>query len=393
MSYPGYGKNSNRGSWSAKDATGEVLISPPDKTLLAVVGFLVVIGIMAIFSASAPKCIEMGQNMLSFTLRQLGFLIIGVLGLNFFSKYDYKLLSSYALGFAWFVIISLFLIDFTPLGVTVNEAKRWIMIGPLQFQPSEMAKPALILLLANAFYKDFNIFDQRKIFTYFLPIAIMIVLVFIQPNLSMVILLVSISIIMYLSAGGSLKMFLSMVTLAIVALSFIIKPYQLSRLKIWLHPESDPYGAGYNIIQSLLAFAAGGFWGAGFGNSKQKLAWLPEGHTDFIFAVIGEEFGFLGCILIIGLFATFIHRGLIIAYRCTDMFGKLLAVGITFSIGLQALFNMSVASSLLPATGIPLPFISYGGTSLIVSLCMVGVLLNISKKRIRRIDYVSKPNR
>lgn len=159
----------------------------------------------------------------------------------------------------------------------------------------------------------------------------------------------------------------------------------MSRIKIWLNPESDPYGAGYNIIQSLLAFAAGGFWGVGYGNSKQKLAWLPEGHTDFIFAVIAEELGFLGCFLIIGLFWTFIHRGIIISSRCTDMFGKLMAIGITLSIGLQAFINMSVSSSLIPATGVPLPFISYGGTSLIVSMCMVGILLNISRKRIKRI--------
>lgn len=361
------------------------MISPPDTTIVVVITFLIVIGLMAIFSAGAPKCIMMGQNPAMFALKQLMGLVIGIFGLNFFLHYDYKKLSQWAVPFAWFVIIMLILVDFTPLGVVVNGAKRWIMIGPLQFQPSEMTKPAVILLLANAFHKNSIIFDEYKIMRYFFPILVMVFLVFKQPNLSMVILLGIVSIIMYLSAGGSIKMFLSFVAAALAGLFLFIKPYQLTRLKIWLNPEIDPYGAGYNIIQSLLAFAAGGLWGVGFGNSKQKLAWLPEGHTDFIFAVVGEEFGFLGCVLIICLFLTFIQRGLIVSSRCTNMFGKLLALGITFSIGAQAFINMGVSSSFIPTTGVPLPFISYGGTSLLVSMCMVGVLLNISKKRIRKI--------
>lgn len=214
----------------------------------------------------------------------------------------------------------------------------------------------------------------------------------------MVILLFLTSVVMYLSVAGSIKYMLATAVTGITVLAGtfllfgkkLLHGYQMQRIQIWLNPNSDPYGAGYNIIQSLLAFAAGGFWGVGYGNSKQKLAWLPEGHTDFIFAVIAEELGFLGCFLVIGLFWTFVHRGIIISSRANDMFGKLLAVGITLSIGLQAFINMSVSSSLIPATGVPLPFISYGGTSLIVSLCMVGVLLNISKKRIKRIKHYER---
>lgn len=379
MSYQRY--NNNRSPQNPPTA----MISPPDTTIIVIVTFLVVIGLMAIFSAGAPKCIMLGQNPASFALKQFAWLIVGIFGLKYFMNYDYKKLSTWAVPFAWFVIAMLALVDFSPLGVIVNGAKRWIMIGPLQFQPSEMTKPAVIMLLANAFHKDAFVFNEYKIMRYFVPIVLMVFLVFKQPNLSMVILLGIVSIIMYLNAGGSVKMFLTMIGTAITGVVLFIKPYQLSRLKIWLNPEIDPYGAGYNIIQSLLAFAAGGLWGVGFGNSKQKLAWLPEGHTDFIFAVIGEESGFLGCVLIIGLFLTFIQRGLSISSRCTNMFGKLLASGITFSIGAQAFINMGVSSSFIPTTGVPLPFISYGGTSLLVSMCMVGVLLNISKKRIRRI--------
>ena len=370
-----------------------VVLSPPDTTLMVVVTFLVVIGLMAIFSAGAPKAMDMGQNPASFVFKQFLYLIVGVLGLRYFMNYDYRRLKDWAVPFAWFVVIMLILVDFTSLGVIVNGARRWINIGPIQFQPSEMTKLAVILLLSNAFYRSSTIFNSIKWSRYFLPILAMVFLVFKQPNLSMVILLFLTSCVMYLSVAGTIKSMViagvAMVSSAISGIilfgSKLLHGYQMRRIQIWLNPESDPYGAGYNIIQSLLAFAAGGFWGVGYGNSKQKLAWLPEGHTDFIFAVIAEELGFLGCMLVIGLFMTFIHRGIIISSRANDMFGKLLAVGITMSIGLQAFINMSVSSSLIPATGVPLPFISYGGTSLIVSLCMVGILLNISKKRIKRI--------
>lgn len=371
----------------------DVVLSPPDTTLMVVVAFLVVIGLMAIFSAGAPKSMEAGQNPASFALKQFAYLIVGLFGLKYFIKLDYKKLKDWAVPFAWFVIAMLVLVDFTPLGVVVNGARRWIMLGPIQFQPSEMTKLAVIMLLSNAFYRDGNLFSSTKIMRYFVPILIMVFLVYKQPNLSMVILLLLTSMVMYLSVSGSIKYMLATAGAAITMMAGtfmlfgkkLLHGYQMQRIQIWLNPNIDPYGAGYNIIQSLLAFAAGGFWGVGYGNSKQKLAWLPEGHTDFIFAVIAEELGFLGCFFVIGLFWTFIHRGIIISSRANDMFGKLMAVGITLSIGLQAFINMSVSSSLIPATGVPLPFISYGGTSLIVSLCMVGILLNISKKRIKRI--------
>jgi len=369
-----------------------VIISAPDRTLLVVVAFLVILGVMAIFSASAPKCMEMGINPAKFAFNQIIFLVIGFFGLKFFTNYDYKNLVPGTMLFAIFVIVLLALVNYTPLGVTVNEAKRWINIGFFQFQPSEFAKPAVVLLLASAFYKNSKLDSSKWI--YFLPILAMIFMVFKQPNLSMVILLGLTSLIMYISAGGPLKVFVGMGAAAAFAVftagaTHLIKPYQMSRITTWINPEADPLGAGYNVIQSIVAFATGGFWGVGYGSSKQKLAWLPEAHTDFIFAVIGEELGFIGCLLVIGLFLTLIHRGFLIASRCPDMYGKLLATGITFSIGFQAFLNMSVASSFLPATGVPLPFISYGGSSLMVSMWMVGILLNISKKRVKKIRVSS----
>ena len=354
-----------------------------DKPLLIAVIFLVVIGLMAIFSASAPKCVEMGVNPARFLLMQIVGVVAGFIGLKILSNFHYKKLIAFTLPYAAFVIFMLILVKIA--GVTVNGAQRWINIGPMSLQPSEFAKPAVVMLLAAAFSKNTILLDEKKISRAFVPILIMIVLIFIQPNLSMVILLLATSVAIYLCAGGSFKLIVSYASLMIPLLLFKgLKGYQSSRITTWLHPESDPLGAGYNIIQSLVAFASGGFYGVGYGSSKQKLAWLPEAHTDFIYAVIGEEHGFIGCLLIVCLFWTILQRGFHIAAKCQDTYGKLLALGLTFSICFQGFTNMFVASSFVPATGVPMPFISYGGSSVMVSLWMVGILLNISKDNVRR---------
>ena len=360
--------------------------APADNILMVAVIFIIVFGIMAVFSASAPKAISYGDNPFSFTFKQLIWLAGGIFGAIFFSKFDYKRLKPFATLTMFTVLILLALVEFTQLGVTVNEAKRWLVIGPLQFQPSEMAKPALILYFATLFSKNCKILDPQKYLFYFV-FGFMLLLIYLQPNLSMIILLLTTSLAMYFVAGGSTKIISSAFILGAFAVATTIKGYQLQRIKVWWNPFTDALGAGYNIIQSMVAFSSGGLIGVGFGNSKQKLSWLPEGHTDFIFAIIGEEFGFVGCFFLICLFCVFLHRGFIIAKKCPDMFGKILAVGITFSICFQAFTNMSVASSFLPATGIPLPLISYGGSSLFVTLCMIGVLINISKKRVQRIVH------
>ena len=328
-----------------------------DRPLLIAVIFLVVIGLMAIFSASAPKCIESGVNPARYLIQQLVAVVAGFAGLKFLSNFHYKKLMAYTLPFAFFVIIMLILVKV--IGGSVNGAQRWINLGPVNIQPSEFAKPAVVLLLAGVFYRNAEVFDNNKIVTAFIPILIMMGLIFIQPNLSMLLLLLFTSVAIFLCAGGSLQFILT----------------------------------GYNVIQSLVAFATGGFYGVGYGSSKQKLAWLPEAHTDFIYAVIGEEHGFIGCILIICLFWTILQRGFLIASKCQDMYGKLLALGLTFSICFQGFLNMWVASSFVPATGVPMPFISYGGSSIMVSLCMVGILLNISKDNVKRMrNYTNVRN-
>ncbi len=357
-----------------------------DRPLMIAVIFLVVIGLMAIFSASATKCIDMGLNPARFLIQQLFGVIVGIVGLRFLSNFHYKKLMTYTLPFAAFVIIMLILVKVA--GTTVNGAQRWINIGPMSLQPSEFAKPAVVMLLAGVFYKNSNIFDKNKIIAAFVPILIMVALIFNQPNLSMVLLLLATSVAIYVCAGGSLQLIMyGMCTMIPLLLLKGLKGYQSSRIVTWLHPDADPLGAGYNILQSLGAFASGGLYGVGYGSSKQKLAWLPEAHTDFIFAVIGEEHGFIGCLLIICLFWTILQRGFLIAVKCQDMYGKLLALGLTFSICFQGFLNMWVASSFVPATGVPMPFISYGGSSIMVSLWMIGILLNISKDNVKRVRF------
>lgn len=382
----GSGGNTGKGS---RNGGQNYIISPPDKTLVWIIAALIIIGIMAIFSAGSPRAVAEGVNPVFFTVRQLAWLVGGIFGAMFFANFDYRKLRAYTYQLPIVVLVLLALVQFTPLGLTVNEAKRWLVLGPIQFQPSELAKPAIVLMFASLFSENSLLLDDKKIPAYII-FGASLLLIYKQPNLSMIILLTFTFAALYYMAGGSLKKLIIAGMSAVTLIAFTIRDYQKQRFLVWLDPNKDPLDAGYNIIQSLVAFVEGGFFGVGFGNSKQKLSWLPEGHTDFIFAVIAEEFGFLGCFFIIMLFAMFLHRSFIIASRSPDMFGKLLAVGIAFSVGFQAFMNMAVASSFIPATGIPLPFISYGGSSLAVSLCMFGVLLNISKKRVQRIRPYAK---
>jgi len=377
---------SNQNYNQEQNQNKSIMMSSYDSTLVFIVLFLIIVGFLAIFSAGAPKCIIQGTHSTFFVARQFVWFILGCIAMFTISRFNYKSLDKLSLPFAYCIIVLLIGVHF--FGTTVNGATRWLTLGPIQFQPSEASKLAVIMLLASAFSRDINLFNS-KMYKYYIPILIMIALIFKQPNLSMVLILLSSSMFMYFAAGGSIKLIGTVAGAGFFGLiTFGLRSFQKQRIDIWLHPENDPYGAGYNIIQSMLAFVAGGFFGEGYGNSRQKLGWLPEGHTDFIFAVFAEEFGFIGCLLIIGLFLAFLQRGLLISNKCEDLFGKLLAAGITVSICIQAFINISVASSMLPATGVPMPFISYGGTSLFITMCMVGVLLNISKKRIRRFPNV-----
>lgn len=372
-----------------RHSNSNIILSAPDKSLIIIVVFLVIIGFLAIFSATAPKCMREGTNLASYLIKQAIFGGVGFFAMGFFAKFDYKKLEKYNLKFMWAVIVMLFIVKFTPLGMEINGAKRWINLGFMQLQPSEFAKPLFCMLLASMFKDKIDMSTVNKNMPVIFAMLFILFLILKQPNLSMAIILCVTTFGLYLAgrgpwqpiAAGAGVMGLGILTM----LPKLLHGYQMDRITVWLNPGSDAQGKGYNIIQSMIAFASGGFSGTGYGGSIQKLAYLPECHTDFIFAIIAEEFGFLGCLFVTALFVALVLRGLRIAKRCPDMYGKLIAIGITIIFGFQAFLNMSVASSFLPVTGVTLPFISYGGTSIIVSLAMVGILLNISKQRIQRI--------
>lgn len=364
--------------------------APIDKKLLVIVIFLVIIGFLAIFSATAPKCLREDTNLATFLIKQMIYAGAGIFCMVKLSNFDYKKLEKYNKPCLYTVVALLLLLEFTPLGVTINGAKRWISLGFMQLQPSELAKPLFCMLLASVFKNKYtfkSLFTDNPLYTG--GMVFILLLIFTQPNLSMTIILGLTGLLLYIVSRGPwmpLAIFGGVGLFgALTQLPKLLQGYQMDRITIWLNPGSDALGKGYNIIQSLIAFASGGIFGSGYGSSIQKLAYLPECHTDFIFAIIAEEFGFFGCTFVVFLFGALVHRGLKIAKRCPDLYGKYLAIGITIIFGFQAFLNMAVASSFCPVTGVTLPFISYGGTSIIVSLAMVGILLNISRQRITKI--------
>ncbi len=359
-----------------------------DKKLLITICVLLVIGIMSVMSASLPTCTSKNMFPLYYVVQHLVWLTLGGIGMWWFSGFDYKKLKKYAIPFTVGVIILLLIVKFTPLGVEINGARRWLNLGFFRFQPSEFTKIAVILLLGNLFSMKKDYF-YKELPKYLLTMGVMLFVVLKQPNLSMTIILLGIIFFIYIFAGKSLKPiflgFIILICLAFMAKAHIInlydyfEPYQINRILNCLNSNADVQGGGYQVFHSRIAISTGGLFGSGFGGSKEKLGWLPEAHTDFIFSVFAEEFGFIGCLLLISLFLIIFQRGINISIRCPYFYGKLLSFGITVSVAMQAFFNISVATAFLPATGITLPFISYGGSSLFVTMCMMGILLNISK--------------
>jgi len=273
----------------------------------------------------------------------------------------------------------------------MDGATRWIDLGFISFQPSEIAKIGLIIFYASLLTKNKERLKEMWR-GFFYPLMFLLpvigILVVIQNHLSATILIVMIIGIMMLMAGSRLRYFLTFGTAGAAtglgALFLYAKltgkgMFRITRLITFLNPFADVLGDGWQVVQSLYAIGSGGLFGVGLGNSTQKYSYIPEAHNDFIFSIVAEELGFLGCVLVIVLFALFIWRGILIAIKAPDMFGSLIAVGITSMVGLQAIINIAVVTSSMPNTGMPLPFFSYGGTSLLILMASVGILLNISR--------------
>lgn len=360
------------------------VLAPIDSGLLGIVIFLTIFGTLAVFSAAAPEGLRLFNNPFYFTIKHLVFVAIGVFLFLFSARIDYRKWKEWSGPLAMTVIFLIAATLIPGLGKTEYGSSRWLTFLPIQ--PSELAKIACVVLGAKALSEAKTLFDDKVIVNFGL-IAVMMVIIILQPNLSIFLLLGLTCVAMLLAGGMTPVPVITAIACALplVAYKILSTPYQLKRVTGWLNPFEDPQGTGYNLIQSWYAIASGGLFGVGFGNSKQKLFWLPFGHTDFIFSVIAEELGFIGCVILIGFFIALVNKGFQISRRCPDPFGKLLAFGITFIISVQAFINMGVATGVLPVTGVTLPLISYGGTSVMVTMVMLGILLNISRKRIKRI--------
>ena len=360
------------------------ILSPVDGTLFLIIMFLVVIGVMAVFSAGAPEGIRLFDDPIHFAIRHVFFVVIGLLVLIYTSKIDYKKWRKYSKQIGIVVTVLIFATLIPGLGKTSYGSSRWLTFLPIQ--PSEFASLAMILMLAKALSENKSVKDEG-FYKPMMLIGFMILCILKQPNLSITLLLSSTCAAMMLVGGVSFNLMSSGALLLVPFLLMKVHGtiYQMKRITGWLDPWADQQGTGYNLIQSWYAISSGGLFGVGFGQSKQKLFWLPFAHTDFIFSVISEEFGFIGCVILIGLFVAFIHKGFRISSACPDQFGRLVAFGITFVTGIQAFINIAVATGVFPVTGVTLPLISYGGSSFIVTMAKLGILLNISRKRIKRI--------
>lgn len=364
--------------------------SETDRWLFVVTLALCLLGAVMIFSASAVTAQQMYGHSYVFALRQVVWLLAGLAGMFGLMKLDYHRLREPAVVYTALCVVAVLLVGTFFLDKS-HATHRWIKIGPVNLQPSEMTKLVVILYLAwfldmkrrAAARMEFNKQDLlQTILPAVAPVLVCIGLIVMQPDLgtSVDILLIMTAILFV--AGLSWKWLAVGASAALPALFALIVfvSYRQARITAFLHPDSDPQGAGFQLVQSLIAVGSGGFSGVGLMEGKQKLFYLPEAHTDFIYAVICEELGFIGAVFVIALFAVYGWRGVRAAFNAPDRFGSMLALGVTAMVIFQSLINFAVVLGMMPTKGIPLPFVSYGGSSLLVMLLATGVLLNISQQ-------------
>jgi len=361
-----------------------------DRWLFGVTLALCLLGAVMIYSASAVTADQQYGRSYIFLLRQAAWLLLGLLGMFALMRTDYRRLREPAVVYPTIFLVLLMLIGAFFLDKS-HATHRWIRFGPVGIQPSELAKLAVVLYLA--WFLDLKRrsassmeFRKEDFFHTILPVAgpilVCVVLILLQPDLGTSIDIVLVAAAVLFVAGLSWKWLVTGAAIALPALYLLIThvAYRQARLMAFLDLGSDPQGAGFQLLQSLIAVGSGGFTGVGLMESKQKLFYLPEAHTDFIYAVVSEELGFIGAVIVIALFAVYGWRGLRAAFGAPDGFGRLLALGITAMVLFQALINFAVVLGMVPTKGIPLPFVSYGGSSLLVMLLATGVLLNISQQ-------------
>lgn len=353
------------------------------KNLFIITAILVAMGIVAIYTSSAIYAHEIYGDSTYFLKRHLVFLGIGLMMMTLTLAVPYGRLRRIAKPLLCGILVLLVLVLLPPFGREIGGAHRWFRIGPFGFQPSEAAEIVFLIYLADLLArKKNNLYDFREgVLPGLLVLGLFVGLIFLQPDFGTAMAIATVALFMFSLAGVKMR-YLSVTMASFLPISFLyiaLKPHALRRILAFLAPENDPLGAGFQIIQSYVALGSGGLFGVGLGQSKQKLFYLPAAHTDFIFSIIGEELGLLGTGTILLLFFLFTWNCYQILRRVQDRFGRLLGFGIASLFTLEALVNMGVACGLLPTKGLPLPFVSYGGSALIFNLIGVGLLLNISR--------------
>ncbi|MFT4113303.1 putative lipid II flippase FtsW [Silvibacterium sp.] len=354
-----------------------------DKWLYCATLVLVVIGLLMVFSASAVMAKERTGSPYHYVMLQSVYAALGLVAMTLLMKIDYRLYNRPnavfpAIGITVLLLLMAFVMHDS------HGAHRWIRLGPISFQPSEIAKPVMVLFLAWWLQSRMSSIEDIRstVLPAVVPSLIFIALLLKEPDLGTAMVCAGVTALMLYLAGMNFK-YLGYAALAAAPVLYFMLfrvAWRRERILAFLNPQADPLGKGFHIIQSLIAVGTGGLRGVGYFEGKQKLFYLPEPHTDYIFANVAEELGLLGCLLVIGLFVLLGYRGMRAAILCKDPFARFLAFGVTATLLIQAFFNISVVLALVPTKGITLPLISYGGTSLFIELASIGVLLNITRE-------------
>jgi cell division protein FtsW len=356
----------------------------PDLWLFGVAVALLSAGVVMVYSASAIVAADRFHDPYFFLKKQLFWALIGAGAMWVALRVDYRWLEKVVVPALVVAGVLLVLVLIPPIGQAINGTRRWIRLGVVSFQPAELAKLALVVYLAAFLARKRGAMEDFR--TGALPPLLvagaMAGLVLAQPDLGNCLTLIALTFGLLYLAGSPIKhlAWVAAPAVPLLVMAVWMAPYRMRRITAFLDPWADPRGSGFQIIQSWLALGNGGLLGQGIGGSRQKLFYLPESHTDFIFAILGEELGFVGGLAIVALFAVLIWRGLRIGLRAPDAFGSYLALGITVLLATQTLVNLGVVTGLLPTKGLPLPFISFGGSALLMTMLATGVLLNISQQ-------------
>lgn len=362
--------------------TTSKLRDKPKKSLSLTLFFLPIllsiIGLFFVFEASYVRSFQENQDSFHYLKVQSLWILIGISSMVFFSYFDYHKWYYIAFGFMMVTLVLLLMVLLPGIGHKVGGARRWIDLGFTRFQPTEMAKLTAIIYLSSWFITK----ERKRFFSFVILLGLLMLLIIMQPDMGTAVIIFLLSIILYYLAGIELYYLLLLIPVSAVSFYLLAKttPYRFKRILAFFDPNADPLGITYHINQILISLSNGGFFGVGFGGSKQKYLYLPEAHTDSIFAIIAEEVGFVGCFFLLSLFIVLIYHLYLSAQNAPDRYGNLMAGGIFAFFAVQSLVNLGSMVHLIPLTGVPLPFFSYGGSNLLLCFTLIGITINIARQ-------------